>query len=214
MIRVLHTGLRLPEKRDKILLTHKPALVSGMINLEPKLVERELVDAEAISFFSPRAVQSVFDQGIELPDIPVFVVGTKTQKSVLEKYGRSVERFETFSAFSESKVDKKLVSFELRESRHSVKKLDSGHVVFSCYETKSRTISVSEVERFDWIIITSPRGADSFFSQVSLQNFSGNFACLGKTTYEALQDKHDVEAVFEREGSVSVDCLLDRIEGI
>lgn len=216
MIRVLHTGLRLPEEREGILLTHRPVLMSEIINLDTKWVEGELDKATAISFFSPRAVNSIFDQGISLPDLPIFVVGSKTQERVSELYGHPAKAFQTFRSFSkffDLNPEKNLVSFELKTSCHSVQEIDPTHCAIPCYETKAQSTQLSDVSSFDWVIITSPRGADSFFSQVWMEGFSGNFACLGKTTYEALKKNHNVNAVFEIEGSVTVDDLLDEIEG-
>ncbi len=212
MIRVLHTGLRLPEKRDEIDLTHLPVLVSEWITLDTNLVKRKLARAEAISFFSPRAVESVFEQGISLPDIPINVVGTKTQQMVFEKYGRTSTSYPTFLSFSKSDLGKRYVSFELKDSCRSIKDLRGIHEFFSCYETRSKKVSVSDLSVFDWIILTSPRGADSFFSQISLEGFSGQFACLGETTFSALHSIHGVKAAFVKEGSISVDDLLDRIQ--
>ena len=213
MIRVLHTGLSLPEKRKGITLDHRPLLEVSFLKIEQKDLEGE---HDAMCFFSPRAVDSLFIQKIDLPDIRTFVVGTKTKEKLKVCYDVDAESFLDFKDFSNYYKGERLLSFELLGSPRSVAALSEGThgnpcKVIPVYQTHFRNSSAIDLSLFDWIIFTSPKGVESFLSQVDLAAFQGEVACVGGSTYTALFQR-GIFPRFEKVGSLPVEALLDKIQ--
>lgn len=215
MIKVLHTGIREAQKVEGIQFFHAPALCTEMVKIHTKRGEGIGEDITGIFFFSPRAVQSVFSQGIKLPESEYYVVGSQTAHRLNALYHRQSTVFQTFAKLRESYVEtRNELSFELLDGPRSMKNVSKKIQVIPCYETTYASLPVQKIYEFDsdWVVFTSPKGVQSFCKQVDYYKLNALAATIGETTYRELKEIHNINAEFENSGSIRVEEIFRRIK--